>query len=291
MTFDELFEKIDTHMGRLYEEHSRAVMRMADIERRLDNSLRHGKVTDVDTKKQLFRMEVAKQDGKPMKSPWIPYGQTAGDYKHHRPPTKGQQMTVFSPNGEMRQSVALPMTWSDKNKSPSEKEDEHVTAYGKKYRLKEKEDERSFTLDKTKQTFKDNKITLSINDGNTPGDDNGAKADETSSTVEQQGQGSSITQEQKKITHKTPGVTVTHDENDYEIEASQTITISADVSIELTVGGSTITIDAGKIAAIAALVKAGGGRVMLGVVDKDGIALPKVLTEDGPSEKVRAKID
>ena len=280
-TFDELMETIDRHMGRLYEEQSRLVMRSADIERRLDNSVRHGKVTDVDTKKQRFRMEVAKQDGKPVKSPWMPYGQTAGDYKHHRPPTKGQQMTLFAPNGEMRQAIALPMTWSDKNKSPSEKEDEHVTTYGKKYRLKEKEDERSFTLDKAKQTFKDNKITLSINDGNTPGDENGAKADETQATDEQKGQGSSITQEQKKITHKTPGVTVTHDEKSYEVEADEEITLTANTRITLVVGGSNIVIEAGKITLTSERVET-DGKTYLG----DPKTTVKVMLESGPAEKV-----
>ena len=39
-------------------------------------------------------------------------------------------MTVISGSGDFRQGLALPMTWSDKNASPSEKGDENVLTYG-----------------------------------------------------------------------------------------------------------------------------------------------------------------
>ena len=110
---------------------SQLAARVAECERRMDSSVRHGKVTDVDTKKQLARIEIGERDGTPLKSAWVPYAQLAGDYKSHRPPTKGQQMTLFAPNGEIRQAMLLPFTWSDQNKSPSDKDDEHVDTYGK----------------------------------------------------------------------------------------------------------------------------------------------------------------
>lgn len=118
---------------------SQLAARVAECERRMDSSVRHGKVTDVDTKKQLARIEIGERDGTPLKSAWVPYAQIAGDYKSHRPPTKGQQMTLFAPNGEIRQAMLLPFTWSDQNKSPSDKEDEHVTTFGK-LKIVEKKD-------------------------------------------------------------------------------------------------------------------------------------------------------
>lgn len=118
-------------IDRLIEAVSQLTMRIGALEARADNMIRHGKVTDVDTKKQLARIEIGERDGTPLKSAWVPYAQIAGDYKSHRPPTKGQQMTLFAPNGEVRQAVLLPFTWSDQNKSPSDKEDEHVTTFGK----------------------------------------------------------------------------------------------------------------------------------------------------------------
>jgi phage baseplate assembly protein gpV len=39
-------------------------------------------------------------------------------------------MSMFAPNGEVRQGLLVPMTWSDQNPSPSDKADEHVTTFG-----------------------------------------------------------------------------------------------------------------------------------------------------------------
>ncbi|MBI1649874.1 phage baseplate assembly protein V [Hyphomicrobium sulfonivorans] len=106
-------------------------LRVAELERRQANNFRHGTVEEVDAKKQLMRMRLGEgEDGQPFLGPWVPYAQIAGALKVHTPPSKGQQMTMISPTGDMRQAIALPMTWSDQNKSPSDKEDEHVLTFG-----------------------------------------------------------------------------------------------------------------------------------------------------------------
>jgi phage baseplate assembly protein V len=142
--------------------------RIGDIDRRIDNMITPGKVTDVDTKKQLYRQETRDKDGKITESPWIPYSQSAGEYKSHRPPTKGQQMMMISPNGEWRQAFGVPYTWSDDNKSPSDKEDEHVHEYGK-LKITEKKDGgydidvdggAKFSITKDKITIKSTDIVL-----------------------------------------------------------------------------------------------------------------------------------
>jgi phage baseplate assembly protein gpV len=97
-----------------------------------DHSMLHGPVCDVDAKKQLCRMVVGEnEDGEEVKSPWIPYSQIAGTRKVHSVPSKGQQMTMLSPNGDYLQAVAVPFTWSNNNLSPSENEDEDVDTRGK----------------------------------------------------------------------------------------------------------------------------------------------------------------
>jgi len=133
-------------IDRLTEAQARLLMRVAELERKADTTFRHGKVTDVDTKKQLARIEIGERDGKPLKSAWVPYAQLAGEFKAHRPPTVGQQMTMMAPNGEIRQAVLLPFTWSNQNPSPSEKPDEHVTTYGK-LKIVEKKDSFTVSLD------------------------------------------------------------------------------------------------------------------------------------------------
>jgi len=134
-----------------------------------DRTIRHGKVTDVDTKKQLARIEIGEKD-EPVKSAWLPYGQFAGpdgggegqgEYKFHNPPFVGQQMTVFSPNGELRQGVIMPFTWHDKAKSPSDKADEHVITYGK-LRIDRKKDLLKHTLDDTSIEQKPGSLILKV---------------------------------------------------------------------------------------------------------------------------------
>lgn len=104
--------------------------RIAELERKSDNAIRHGTVEEVDAKNKLVRLRVGGTDDEPFESPWVPYGQMAGALKLHSPPSKGQQMTMFSPGGDFLQAVALPFHWSDQNPSPSDKEDEHVLTFG-----------------------------------------------------------------------------------------------------------------------------------------------------------------
>lgn len=105
--------------------------RVAELERRFSGNMRHGTVEEVDPKKQRVRLNLGKGvDGKPFLSPWVPYAQIAGALKVHTPPSKGQQFTMLSPTGDWQQAVALPMTWSDKNASPSTNGDENVLTYG-----------------------------------------------------------------------------------------------------------------------------------------------------------------
>lgn len=105
--------------------------RVAELERRYAGAMRHGTVEEVDPGKQIVRLNFGKDvDGKPFLSPWIPYAQIAGALKVHTPPSKGQQFTLLSPTGDWQQAVALPMTWSDKNQSPSGNGDENVLTYG-----------------------------------------------------------------------------------------------------------------------------------------------------------------
>jgi len=105
--------------------------RVAELERRFSGTMRHGTVEEVDPGKQIVRMNFGKDvDGKPFLSPWVPYAQIAGALKVHTPPSRGQQFTMLSPTGDWQQAVALPMTWSDQNKSPSSNGDENVLTYG-----------------------------------------------------------------------------------------------------------------------------------------------------------------
>lgn len=103
---------------------------VADLKRRFAGMVRHGTVEEVDTEKQVMRLKMGEGPDGPFLSPWVPYNQVAGALKIHSPPSKGQQMTLFSPTGDWRQGLTFPFTWSDQNKSPSDKPDEHVATFG-----------------------------------------------------------------------------------------------------------------------------------------------------------------
>ncbi len=104
--------------------------RVGELERRYSSTIKHGTVAEVDPGKQLVRLKMGGTDAEPFVGPWVPYAQIAGALKVHTPPSAGQQMTIFAPGGDFRQAVALPMTWSNSNPSPSDKGDEHVLTFG-----------------------------------------------------------------------------------------------------------------------------------------------------------------
>jgi len=104
--------------------------RIASLEARMAGLFRHAPVAEINAEEQWVRLDLGEGDDGPLLSPKIPYAQIAGALKVHTPPSVGQNMTMFSPTGDPRQAVALPMTWSDQNVSPSQSPDEHVLTFG-----------------------------------------------------------------------------------------------------------------------------------------------------------------
>ena len=93
--------------------------RLAEGERRARNRKRTGKVSDVDHKKGLARVEFSAQDGKPYLSPWMPWKEiAAGGIKSHIPPTVGEQVDVVSENGDLSDAVIDMSTPSNANPRP-----------------------------------------------------------------------------------------------------------------------------------------------------------------------------
>ena len=105
--------------------------RVADLERRMGGTSRPGTVEEVypDEGKVRLRLGEGAEEG-PYLSAKIPYAQTAGDVKIHNPPSAGQQMTAMAPDGDLRNAVAVPMTFSDAIASPSGAGDNHVITFG-----------------------------------------------------------------------------------------------------------------------------------------------------------------
>ena len=127
-----------------------------------ERMFRKGKVTDVDAAKQRYRQEVGlDESGNPVKSAWIPYGQVAGALKIHSPPSVGQQMVQISPDGDFDQAFGFPLTFSDDNKSPSDKSDEDVATRGKT-KDTTRADSRQIETGSASIKVEDGKLTLTV---------------------------------------------------------------------------------------------------------------------------------
>lgn len=108
------------------------VARVAELERRFAGMMRHGTVAEVDPSRQRIRLDFGPAHGGEGQflSPWVPYAQFSGALRVHTPPTVGQQFTAMSPTGDFQQAVAVPLTHSTANPSPSTAADQNVLSFG-----------------------------------------------------------------------------------------------------------------------------------------------------------------
>ena len=150
-----LFDAVNEVIKSLTEAHRQ----IASLQWSKDHSVVHGRVSDVDAKKHRCRLIIGTdEDGKDVKSPWVPYSQIAGTRKVHSAPSKGQQMTIMAPNGDYSQSLAFPLTWWNENPSPSEDGAEDIDLRGRTRRTQRdadlKQEVDGMTVHHTKQSHK-----------------------------------------------------------------------------------------------------------------------------------------
>lgn len=95
------------------------VRTVAEMQRRDRNRKRTGKVSEVDLKKGLARVEFSEPDGKKFIGPWLPWKEiAAGGIKSHIPPTVGEQVDVLSENGDLTDAIIDMSTPSNENPRP-----------------------------------------------------------------------------------------------------------------------------------------------------------------------------
>lgn len=93
--------------------------RVAELERRARNRKRTGTIVEVDHAKGLARVELARPDGAPYVSPWLPWQEVAsGGIKSHIPPTVGEQVAVVSENGDLTDAEISMSVPSNSNPRP-----------------------------------------------------------------------------------------------------------------------------------------------------------------------------
>lgn len=94
--------------------------RVEELERRINNTVREGRVEEVDAQKG-YRVAIAESDDGPVKTTWIKGGENAGSLTTWAPMKKGQKVKLISPNGEIgASSLVLPHNYSDGHDQPSQ---------------------------------------------------------------------------------------------------------------------------------------------------------------------------
>ncbi|MFJ2986601.1 phage baseplate assembly protein V [Collimonas sp. NPDC087041] len=98
---------------------------LSELLRLLSNLIRFGTIADIDHDAQRVRVRVG--GNLTTWRPWITL--RAGDAQSWFPPSVGEQVIVFSPEGELTNAVILPALYSDKSRPPSTNPAHHTTRY------------------------------------------------------------------------------------------------------------------------------------------------------------------
>jgi phage baseplate assembly protein gpV len=135
---------------RMAEDFERLIFRLAELERRVRNIVRYGRVAEVDAAKGRVKVideELGGGEGKSITTDWLPWAEIGGAFKTWTPPSVGQQVAVISPSGNLGQGLVLPNAFSEQFPPPSDKGDEHVMTVGET-RITVKGDEVRFSSPK-----------------------------------------------------------------------------------------------------------------------------------------------
>ena len=100
----------------------------AELTNLIKNLIRIGHVSEVDAPK--YRVRVQWGEDEAGTTDWIRWGTTcAGDVKHWRAPSIGEEVCVLSADGDLRNAFVLCSFFNDDNPPPSTSADEIVNTY------------------------------------------------------------------------------------------------------------------------------------------------------------------
>jgi len=100
---------------------------LPDMERRMANTVRHGKVMEVNHATRRVRVKSGE-----IETDWIPWpaGRAAAGKRRWDPPEVGEQVTMLSPGGDFRQAVVIPGVYQTEYDAPSSDPNKDTTEYG-----------------------------------------------------------------------------------------------------------------------------------------------------------------
>ncbi|MBI1495401.1 phage baseplate assembly protein V [Halocynthiibacter styelae] len=103
---------------------------IAELQRKNSNIVRAGRVVEVDPANQRVIVDIG-DEANPLLTPWIRWPERGGARKTWNPPAVGEEMTVFSPSGEISsRSRAFPGGFTDENPAPSGDGEAAVFTFG-----------------------------------------------------------------------------------------------------------------------------------------------------------------
>jgi len=99
------------------DDYQRVLAQIADLRRQMSEQTQHGTVHEV--KGTKLRMVLGKdKDGKEILSPWLNTGNMRGGAREQRFYKKGQNLSIFSPGGDISQGMIMPYAPNEKFKTP-----------------------------------------------------------------------------------------------------------------------------------------------------------------------------
>lgn len=88
------------------------------LKTRFGQMIRIGPIEEIDPVKG-YRIKLGDGEDGPFLSPWLPHPESGGQSSSWMPLSKGQVVSVISPNGDMRQGVLLRGGFTEGNPAPS----------------------------------------------------------------------------------------------------------------------------------------------------------------------------
>ncbi|RQR50461.1 phage baseplate assembly protein V [Burkholderia sp. Bp9140] len=101
-----------------------------EINRQMRNAVRKGSIFDIDFANALCRVSIGESDENGLQTNWMPWlTPAAGDTREWLPPSKGEQVMVLGPMGDLAQGVALRGFFSDAFGAPDQSPNAHTRTY------------------------------------------------------------------------------------------------------------------------------------------------------------------
>lgn len=143
---------------------ARLIYRVEQLERKLANVVREGRVTQRDAATGRVKVAIAEGDSGPVETPWIKPAEHGGVLQTWALPKVGQHMKLISPDGEIgRNTIAIAHSYANGVDQPSTDGDEPMFKVGNA-EIRIKDGRISIKVGAATMTLTDGVIELKVGD-------------------------------------------------------------------------------------------------------------------------------